>query len=88
MIRDAASIILLRQTASGFELFLVKRNRGASFMASASVFPGGAAEPGEENGYRWDHPVLKTQYSSRDDRIRDVSGASVLSGASRRIKYE
>ncbi len=51
MIREAASIILLRRTAgatSGFEVFLVRRHRGSSFMASAYVFPGGAAEPGED----------------------------------------
>lgn len=48
MIREAASIILLRRAASGFEVFFVRRHRGSSFMASAYVFPGGAAEPGED----------------------------------------
>lgn len=32
----------------GFEVFLVRRRKGASFMASAFVFPGGGAEPGED----------------------------------------
>ena len=41
-------MILLRPAAGGFEVFLVRRHRGASFMASSYVFPGGAAEPGEE----------------------------------------
>ncbi len=45
--RDAASVILLRRAASGFEVFLLRRRKGASFMASAFVFPGGGAEPGE-----------------------------------------
>lgn len=48
MIREAASIILLRPAASGFEVFFVRRHRGSSFMASAYVFPGGAAEEGED----------------------------------------
>ena len=50
MIREAASIILLRRIAvgAGFEVFLVRRHRGSSFMASAYVFPGGAAEPNED----------------------------------------
>lgn len=48
MIREAASIILLRAAASGFEVFFVRRHRGSSFMASAYVFPGGAAEAGED----------------------------------------
>ncbi|HLU66634.1 MAG TPA: NUDIX hydrolase, partial [Kofleriaceae bacterium] len=29
------------------EVYLVRRHRGASFMASAYVFPGGVAEPGD-----------------------------------------
>jgi 8-oxo-dGTP pyrophosphatase MutT (NUDIX family) len=48
VIREAASVILLRPAGSAFEVFFVRRHRGASFMASASVFPGGAADPGEE----------------------------------------
>jgi 8-oxo-dGTP pyrophosphatase MutT (NUDIX family) len=48
VIREAASVILLRPAAVAFEVFFVRRNRGASFMASASVFPGGAAEDGED----------------------------------------
>jgi 8-oxo-dGTP pyrophosphatase MutT (NUDIX family) len=47
-IREAASVILLREVASGFEVFLLRRHRSASFMASAYVFPGGATEPGED----------------------------------------
>jgi 8-oxo-dGTP pyrophosphatase MutT (NUDIX family) len=51
VIREAASVILLRRTAgatSGFEVFFVRRHRGSSFMASAYVFPGGAGEAGED----------------------------------------
>jgi 8-oxo-dGTP pyrophosphatase MutT (NUDIX family) len=48
VIREAASVILLRPAGSAFEVFFVRRHRGASFMASASVFPGGGAEEGED----------------------------------------
>lgn len=44
-------MILLRHAATseaGFEVFLLRRRKGASFMASAFVFPGGAAETGED----------------------------------------
>lgn len=41
-------MILLRRTAPGFEVLLVRRHRAASFMASAYVFPGGAAESDED----------------------------------------
>lgn len=49
--REAASVILLRRTprgASPYEVFFVRRHKGSSFMASAYVFPGGAADPGED----------------------------------------
>jgi 8-oxo-dGTP pyrophosphatase MutT (NUDIX family) len=48
VIREAASVILLRRAPCGFEVFFVRRHRGSSFMASAYVFPGGAAEEGED----------------------------------------
>jgi 8-oxo-dGTP pyrophosphatase MutT (NUDIX family) len=43
-------VILLRPraTAEGFEVFLLRRRRGASFLASAYVFPGGGTDPGED----------------------------------------
>jgi 8-oxo-dGTP pyrophosphatase MutT (NUDIX family) len=48
-LREASSVILLRRAKPvGFEVFLLRRTKGASFMASAFVFPGGAAEPGED----------------------------------------
>jgi 8-oxo-dGTP pyrophosphatase MutT (NUDIX family) len=48
VIREAASIILLRRASTGFEVFFVRRNRGSSFMASACVFPGGACDADED----------------------------------------
>ena len=46
-LREAATLILLRDApsgASGFEILMVQRQRGASFMADAHVFPGGRLE--------------------------------------------
>lgn len=49
--RDAATVILLRPVddpaRGGYEAFLLRRRRGASFMGGAFVFPGGAADPGD-----------------------------------------
>lgn len=49
--RLAASVILVRprQGDGAVEVFLLRRHRGASFMASSFVFPGGAADEGEED---------------------------------------
>ena len=45
-------MVLLRPAQGGggedFEVFLVRRRRGASFMASAFVFPGGGADADED----------------------------------------
>ena len=41
-------MILLRRASSSYELFLVRRTKAASFMASAYVFPGGVADQGED----------------------------------------
>jgi 8-oxo-dGTP pyrophosphatase MutT (NUDIX family) len=46
-LREASSVILLR-AGNPFEVFLLRRRKGASFMASAFVFPGGAADPDED----------------------------------------
>jgi len=42
--RDAATVLLLREGASGLEVFLVRRNTVVDFMAGAHVFPGGKVD--------------------------------------------
>lgn len=50
-IRDAASVILVRERGGGpqLEVYLVRRHRKAGFMASSFVFPGGIAD-GRDHG--------------------------------------
>ena len=43
-IRPAATLILLRDTAEGPELFMQRRAPGAAFLGGAYVFPGGALD--------------------------------------------
>jgi 8-oxo-dGTP pyrophosphatase MutT (NUDIX family) len=49
--RPAASVILVRPRGGGpaLEVFLLRRHKRASFMSSAFVFPGGVADPGEDD---------------------------------------
>ena len=48
--RPAATVVLFRDAeAGGLEVYLVRRHARSGFMASAYVFPGGAAEPGEDD---------------------------------------
>jgi 8-oxo-dGTP pyrophosphatase MutT (NUDIX family) len=42
--RDAATVILLREEASGFSVFMVRRHAKSGFMAGAYVFPGGTLD--------------------------------------------
>lgn len=46
--RAAASVILLRDSESGPEVLLVRRNPEQRFMGGAWVFPGGAVDEGED----------------------------------------
>ena len=45
--REAASVIVLRDSADGPEVLLVQRTPKAHFMGGAWVFPGGAVDAGE-----------------------------------------
>jgi 8-oxo-dGTP pyrophosphatase MutT (NUDIX family) len=49
VIRDAATVILVRSGESGLEVFLLRRRKNASFMGGAFVFPGGARDEGEDD---------------------------------------
>ena len=47
--RDAATVLLLREGASGLEVFLVRRNTVVDFMAGAHVFPGGKVDAADSD---------------------------------------
>jgi 8-oxo-dGTP pyrophosphatase MutT (NUDIX family) len=47
--RQSASLILLRDGATGPELLLVRRSPAARFMGGFWVFPGGAVDAGEDH---------------------------------------
>ena len=47
--RPAATVILLRDSVDGPEVFLVRRHDRVAFMGGAHVFPGGAVDPGDSD---------------------------------------
>lgn len=46
--RHAATLILVRETADGPRVLMGQRGKGASFMPSKFVFPGGALDPADQ----------------------------------------
>lgn len=46
-LRPAATVILLRDSPAGPQVWLMERSRGVAFMASAWVFPGGRVDDGD-----------------------------------------
>jgi 8-oxo-dGTP pyrophosphatase MutT (NUDIX family) len=48
--RDAATLVLLRDTPAGVEVFCVERNKKSRFLGGAIVFPGGRVEDADRDG--------------------------------------
>ena len=48
--RPAASLILLRDGASGMEVLMMQRAKNSAFLGGAYVFPGGALDADDESG--------------------------------------
>ncbi|MEZ5178177.1 MAG: NUDIX domain-containing protein [Acidimicrobiales bacterium] len=44
-LRDAATVLILRDGAAGLEVFMLRRNLNSDFVGGAHVFPGGAVDP-------------------------------------------
>lgn len=51
--RDAATLAILRDSQEGLEVLVTVRPRSLRFMGGATVFPGGALDPGDSDP-RWD----------------------------------
>jgi 8-oxo-dGTP pyrophosphatase MutT (NUDIX family) len=51
-IRDASTVILLREADGGVETFLLCRHHQSGFMGGAHVFPGGKVDP-SDSGPSW-----------------------------------
>lgn len=44
-LRDAATVLVLRDGTEGLEVFMLRRNLNSDFVGGAYVFPGGAVDP-------------------------------------------
>ncbi|MCB1031077.1 MAG: NUDIX hydrolase [Acidimicrobiales bacterium] len=48
-LRDAATVLILRDGLEGLEVFMLKRNLNSDFVGGAYVFPGGAVDPADRH---------------------------------------
>jgi 8-oxo-dGTP pyrophosphatase MutT (NUDIX family) len=83
-VRDAATVVLLRDGAAGLEAWLLTRAAAMVFAAGMSVFPGGRVDPGDA--------ALPVSGGDLDDVARrfgcDPSTARGLVGAGVRETFE
>ncbi len=70
---DAATLVLLRDGATGLEVFCVERNRKSRFMGGALVFPGGKVDSSDRDP-AWNELLLppgpQRGAGGREDRPR------------------
>jgi recombination protein RecT len=48
-VRDAASVLIVRDTTEGLEVFMVRRNARSAWLPQIYVFPGGAVDPADRD---------------------------------------
>src|ERR671936_1665528 len=72
--REAASLILLRDSADGAEVLLVQRNPEQRFMGGAWVFPGGAVHQDEDA----DHAATAVRELEEEAGIRLPEDAEIV----------
>jgi 8-oxo-dGTP pyrophosphatase MutT (NUDIX family) len=71
-VRDAATVMLVRDRADGMEVFMLRRNLNSDFVGGAYVFPGGAVDEADR------HADLEAVCEGRTD-----DQASVMLGVER-----
>jgi len=49
-LRDAATVLLVRDGRQELEVFMLRRNLNSDFVGGAYVFPGGGVDPGDREG--------------------------------------
>ncbi len=61
-VRPAATVLLLRDSEAGVEVFMLRRNRESAFVGGVYVFPGGKVDPSDR-----EDPGLEEVCGGRDD---------------------
>ncbi len=62
---DSASVVLLRDTAQGMQVLLLRRHQASSVLGGAYVFPGGKLDPDDQ------HPSVLTLLSQDAETLKN-----------------
>jgi 8-oxo-dGTP pyrophosphatase MutT (NUDIX family) len=77
-VRDAATVVLLRDGAEGVEAWLLTRVTAMAFAAGMSVFPGGRVDAADAAlPFAGDVAAMAERFGTTDERMRSLLGAAV-----------
>ena len=74
-VKPASTVVLIRDSEQGIEVFLVRRHAGLAFMGGAHVFPGGQLDEGDRATA---HSGLSDDIHIATSRLTDVDNATAL----------
>lgn len=83
-VREAATVLLLRDGASGLETWLLRRVSKMAFAPGMSVFPGGGVDPADSTG---DRSSIETQVAEQLG-VEPSHAAILLRTAAREVAEE
>ncbi len=84
--RDAATVVMLRDGASGIEVLLLKRNAASAVLGGAFVFPGGKLDLADAHPdilQRLDRPLTDLHTQLGEDDLAEGKAASLFVAALR-----
>ena len=84
--RPAATVVLLRDSLRGPEVFLVRRHEGTPFMGGAHVFPGGRVDAADSDGHAaWCDGDASADHVAAARELFEEAGVLLARGAGRRF---
>ena len=76
-VRPAATVMLVRNSDAGLEVFVLRRVAAMDFAAGMTVFPGGAVDPADQGGVEWIGPD-PSWWSAQLGASEQAAGALVV----------
>ena len=90
-LRPAATVVMLRDTDAGMQVFLLKRHGLSDVLGGAYVFPGGKVDPRDaelDMDTHLDQPTTELQSSLNESELDAVTAASLYVAALREVFEE